>query len=500
MNIKPNDQYNLMLPEITKNRDCIEGAHRIKSKGSEYLIQPGNIVPALTEDLARYDLYLSGAEFHEFPGETLSALLGKLAFGETEVKLPPELEYLLQNADGDGMSLSGLMEFAAANIMTVKYHILLAELPGTAGIDTKNLSRAEAARLNLKACIRQYSRESLIDWQFDKYEGIRQLTLLVFQEKHFDRDPESLDLAEKVSYLVCGLDQKGYYQQRWTQASEAQGMVADAPKVYPTVAGQNLKWIPVEIVSDEELPSGALPRSGGYLSAICNAALHRYRTSADYKEALRNGVPTLFTKGWMDGDQALFEQINGGRKCVVTGSGYVNNLPNQVDVMVEGVALDDSPFMNYFESNAKMARALGAKFSDTEQMAATATEAAINAGNNNAMLGKLCDNLEAAFERMVLYCGMFIGLWGQDSIESNLDRISIRMARDFSAVKMTPQEALAVRDLYAARLISLETAITKLVAGGFTPVDAETELGRIEADAPMPGTSAAPIDKQQNDV
>jgi hypothetical protein len=504
MIITPNDQYNLMLPEVIKNRDCVEGAHRIKSKRATYLIQPGNLIPSTREDLERYQMYLNGAEFHEFPGETLSALLGKLAFGDTEVELVSELEYLTENADGDGMTLAGLMEYAASNIMQAKYHVLLAELPGTANIDTNNLSRAQANQLNLKACIRQYTRENLIDWQFETYDGIKQLTLLVFREVEKTR-AMTLAVTEKTSYLICGLDELGYYQQRWVEGDgKDKAMVADTDKIYPEVGGQKLRWIPVEIVSDEELPSGSLPRSGGYLSAICNAALHRYQTSADYKEALRNGVPTLFTKGWTDGDGALFETINGGRKNVVTGSGVVNNLPNQVEVMVEGIALNDAPFTNYFDANAKMARALGAKFSDTEVVAATATEANINAGNNNAMLEKLCDNLESAFARAIVYCGMFNGLWGADRVEENIDKVQINMARDFSSVKMSPQEALAIRDLYQSGLMSLETAVTKLVQGGFTPIGAEEELGRIEAEAPtpptLPATNTPTIDNPANSV
>jgi hypothetical protein len=504
MNITPNQQYTLMLPEITKNRDSVEGAHRIKSKRSVYLIQPGNLIPATDSDKERYTLYLNGAEFHEFPGETLSALLGKLAFTDTEVELPTDLEYLINNSDGDGMSLAGLMEYAASNIMQAKYHILLAELPGTANIDTNNLSRAQASQLNLKACIRQYTRENLIDWQFDTYDGVKQLTLLIFRETEKVRG-EDLGLTDKTTYLVCGLDDVGYYQQRWVESGNQNTvMIADTDKLYPEISGAKLRWIPVEIVSDEELPSGSLPRSGGYLSSICNAALHRYQTSADYKEALRNGVPTLFTKKWRDGDAALFKEINGGRENVVTGTGVVNNLPNEVEVMVEGVALNDSPFINYFDANAKMARALGAKFSDTEVIAATATEANINAGNNNAMLDKLCDSLESAFSRAIIYCGMFNGLWGADQIEENLDSVVITMARDFSSVKMTPQEALAIRDLYQSKLMSLETAVTKLVQGGFTPIKAEEELGRIESEAPNPPTITATttptIDNQANSV
>jgi hypothetical protein len=499
MRIEPNSQYAATLPEITKNRDCVEGSARIKSKTNTYLKHPGIYENSLQEQ-TRYNAYIDGAEFHEFPGETLSALLGKLSFGDTEVELPPDLDYLIDNVDGDGMSLKGLLEDTASNVLQAKYHILLTELPNTVGLDTENVSKADAEELDIKAYIRQYNRESLIDWQFDYYDNVKQLTLLIFREDVQKRN-EDLKISTEVSYLVCGLDDIGYYQARFIEQQKG-AIIQTTGRIYPQVSGSPLSWIPVEIVSDQELPSGSLPRSGGYLSAVCNAALSRYRVSADYKEALRNGVPTLFTKGWMDGDIDLFRTINGGRSTVVTGAGVVNNLPNQVEVMVEGVALNDEPFINYFENNAKMARALGAKFSDTETMASTATEANINASNNNAILENLATNEEAAFIRSILYCGMFNGLWDSESIEENAESIILKIPREFSSSKMTPDEARATKDLWRDRLMSTETAITKLVQGGFTPIAAEEEIRRIESQAPLPenATTEPTIDNNQNSV
>ncbi len=490
MKIEPCEQYNCTIEEVVKNRDCIEGGARVKSKTTVYLKHPGIADMSKTGEAAYYRVYIDGAEFIDYPMETEASLVGKLDCADTEFQIPAELEYLLDNADGDGMPLTGLIEFTAKNILAAKFHILLAELPGTVGLDVKNLSRAQAEKLNLKAAIKHYCRESLIDWQFDKYDGKYQLTLAIFREIEHERDPISYAVTKETHYLILGLDETGYFQQKYKESDKGE-LSELSVKIYPSIGGANLKWIPIEIISDEEIPAGTIPRSAGYLSPICSLALARYRVSADYKENLRNGTPTLFSKGWTTGDGELFKELNGGREQVVTGSRVVNILPNNATVEVAGVAMNDQPYVNYFEANSQHARALGAKFSDGSEKFNTATDATINSGNNNAVLEKTSSNLEAGFERVVLYCGMFNGLFGQDKIEENLKDIEIKMPREFSAITMTADDARAVRDLYKDGLMSLETAITKLVNGGFTPISAEEELSRVEAAGPTPNDIAA---------
>jgi hypothetical protein len=114
----------------------------------------------------------------------------------------------------------------------------------------------------------------------------------------------------------------------------------------------------------------------------------------------------------------------------------------------------------------------------------------------------LATNEEAAFIRSILYCGMFNGLWDSESIEENAESIIVKIPREFSSSKMTPDEARATKDLWRDRLMSTETAITKLVQGGFTPIAAEEEIRRIESQAPLPenATTEPTIDNNQNSV
>jgi hypothetical protein len=488
MKLTPHKQYSETIDEVIKVRDCVEGSARVKSKGTTYLKHPGIENMSLTSESAYYSVYKEAAEFPGYTQQTLVSMLGKINCSSAEFELPTELEYLINDCDGDGLPLTGIMEYTAKNVMEAKFHILVSELSGTENLDTANISRAQAQALNLRATIKQYCRESLIDWEFGKYNGRNQLTLMIFKETSTERDPITYAVTEHVHYLVLGLDEIGYYQQRFheKEVNSQKVLTEDTARIYPTAEGQKLKWIPVEIIADSELPAGSLPRATGYLAPIADLALYRYRASADYKENMRNGTPTLFTKGWTDGDDELFKKINSGRAQIVTGSRVCNNLPNQVDVAVEGVAMDDTPYMNYFKNNSKEARAIGAVFADSDESFNTATEANLDDGNTSAVLENISASLESCFERAILYCGMFNGLWGQDAIEENLDKVKITLPRDFSAEEMTPDEARAVAEMYKTRLMSEETAVTKLIQGGFSPAILEDELSRLAEAAPLP--------------
>lgn len=495
MKLMPHKDYSATIDEVIKVRDCVEGSHKIKYEGTKYLKHPGIENMSLTGEAAYYQVYRDAAEFPGYTAQTGVAMLGKINAGAAEFELPPELEYLINDADGDGMPLTGLIEHTAKNIQEVKFHVILAELTGTENLDTENTSVAQARALNLKATIKQYCRESMIDWEFGIYNGRKQLTIVVFRETSTERDPDTYAVTEYNHYLILGLDEQGYYQQRFRE--DKQQLNADTERIYPTVNGRKLNWIPLEIVSDSELPAGHVPRATGYLGPIADLALYRYRASADYKENMRNGTPTLFTKGWTDGDDELFKKINSERSQIVTGSRVCNNLPNQVDVMVAGVAMDDAPYMNYFKNNSKEARALGAVFADSDESFNTATEAALDDGNTSAVLENISASLESCFERVILYCGMFNGLWDQEAIEENLDNVKVTLPRDFSAEEMTPDEARAVFEAHKSGLMSKEAAITKLIQGGFSPAILDEEIARIDEDGPMPSQDAPPIEENE---
>jgi len=480
--ITEHPDYTLMRPNIKAVRDCIEGEPAIKRGRMTYLKHPNMIDQTSPQQLARYDAFLDGAEFDEYPATTLTSMIGQMLEGEIEAELPEALKYLVDDIDGDGMPLSGATENIYSNNLQVKYHILVADYKGLTNVDAEAVSLADIKEQNPRAVIKMYNRESLIDWEFKRVNGRMQLSMMVLVEESTERS--NLFARRNVkTYLVLALDENGdYYQQKYVRDTDV--YIKDGEPVYiKEPSGAPLKWIPAEIVVDEEWPAGSLPRRPGYLYPTCMMALHRYRQSAAYKEAMFVMQPTLFSRKWTAEDMEIFKQLNG-RDYIAFGPMVANILPNEAEIEIVSPEQKFDYFENYFEASDKRARAVGAIISDPAQGAdVTATKSVIDNKNSTAVMSMIVKNTEAALRRVILYCGMLEGLWGQDNIEANIEQIQLKLPREFVAVTMTAEEINSVIAALNNRLISLAEAQRKLVAGGFTIGKAEQILAELDTEA-----------------
>lgn len=485
--LRNHPQYDRTLDDVKMVRDCIEGEAKIKYERQEYLKHPDMIDATSQQALARYEAYIQGAEFEEYPAETERSILGAMTSGKATIEVPQALEYLVENCDGDGMPMAGLYELLYKNQLEVKYHILVAEMASLQSVgitDTENMSQAEYAALGLKASIKSYSRESLVDWDFERINGVMQLSLVVLEEKQTVRDKGDLSVKHVTSRLVLGLDDEGkYYQKKMIRGDD--GAFESAEPFYPKVGGSELSWLPVEIVVDEETPAGKMPAATGYLRPVCAGALYRYRVSADEKEALRHMQPTTFTSGWKQGDFDLFKTLNG-RDYIAFGAGVSNNMPNGVEVDIKGLGVEIDPFYKYYDRNARKLSAFGANTGEESRQAKTATEAASDVVKRIAIMNSIANNTERALTRMVSYCGMFMGLWSPDNVEDSIKQISIKLPREFSKMRITAEDVNSIVTARTGGLISKREAIRKLVDGGFTIEDAETIMDELEEEGAQP--------------
>ena len=470
----------LMAEKLEETRDTVLGEFFIKRKKTRYLKHQSSIDKTSPDALVRYEIYLDNAEYDNYPANTLKSLVGRMKFDDANIEMPERISYLIESVDGDGMSLTGAMTESAKQIIPVKWQVLIADYKGLSDVDTESLSLADIEALEPRATIKSYSRENVFDWHFERVDGKMQLTYIMLLEKAYKFDPATQNRESIESYLILALDENGnYYQQKMVRGADVQ--LTPGERSYVTVAGSPLRWLPVLIVSDEELPAGSLPREMGYLSPICELALMRYRMSAEYKETIRNLPPTTYTQGWKSNDMEVFAAANQGRTFIMTGSGAVNNLPEGVTVDVVGVNAEVQAYERYlFDTSLKRMAELGAVMPG-DMKNVTAEAVATTAAEQNARLINLADSLEAAYRRMCLYCCMFEGLIAPDAIEQNLDMVKVEITRDFASSKLTPQERDAIRNDFLAGLISNMEAREQLIAGGVPLEDAETYLDRIDS-------------------
>lgn len=480
-NITRHPESALMLAEIKKIRDCVKGSAFVKAERSLYLPHPSALDTTSQEAMMRYNKYLSGAQFQGIPAQTLKAWVGKIDPAKTQVELPEKIAYLETDIDADGLSMNGAISQVLSNVLAVKWHVLVADYQGLSGVDLESLTVADIDRLNPRATVKQYTRENVYYWHFKRVNGKMQLAYIMLREEGLEFDETKINQFKIESFLVLALDENGnYYQQKLVKTSDG---IEEGEKSSVLVGGAPLKWLPVQVVMDEPMQSGAMPLELGYLSPIVDLTLHNYIISADKKEAMLSLPPTINYYGVGENEWEQFQSVNG-RSYVGVGSTTANLWPTGVTAEILSAQTDLSGYDQSIKDNNDEMRSLGASFPSDAISNKTATEASYDASEQVARLAVIAQCTEEAMTRICLYCGMFEGLWSQDDIEQN-EQVVIQMNRDFSNAKLTAQE---VQQIIAVRMsggYDQEEYIKVLAQGGWTVSDAEELLARLDSGAGM---------------
>jgi hypothetical protein len=466
INTDPNSDYTMMSTEVEKVRDAVLGSFFVKRKPL-YLPHPSSVDTTSPEQVERYRQYTCGAEFPEYTKSTLTSMLDKMSADDSNVELPDKISYLIEDSDGDGLSLKGLMESCASNVLQVKWHVLLADYKGLSDVDIDSVSIADKERLNPRATINQYSRENVIDWAFGRINGRMQLIYMLLRETGETIDTATGEKTEVESFLKLAINEGGYTQQKIT-ADEGGN---EEGEIYPViVSGQQLKFIPVEIVSDSEIQPGKMPLDTGFLTAISDLAYYCYRVSADHKECLSN-PPLIIASGIEDMDG--FEEDNG-RRYFATGPHCVNVVRNEnAKVTMTQSQQSQEQYDRYYDRSERKVRANGGSYKTEASVQQTAAEFMKNAEAQVAILGPMVNSIEPSIKTMCLYCGMFEGIYSVENLQSNIDDIEIKMPREFAVSKLTFNEVKTYIELFNNGQMSQAEMLKVLDLGGWLVSDAE---------------------------
>lgn len=468
--------YALMLPEVEKIRAAVKGAFFVKREGFKYLPHPSDMDQISERATARYTEYRAAAEFDEVPGYTMRSMIGRAALHKSNVEMPADLELLKENVDGDGLSLLGQAENVFANILQMKWHILIAEYINSPKAGER-LTPAQIAARNIRPAIKSYPRDAVLDWDFRTINGINQLAYLKLMEHKFALDYMTGSRKEFDEYLILFLDAEGNYN--WRKETSTGDRGADN---LVTVAGKPLKWLPVEIVADIEPEPGQLPQELGFLSPIVDKVMARYVDSARYAEGRRSILPTVNTKGWQGNDWDDFQTMNGGRSYIELGGLSVNNLPREVEMSVLSPSTELDHFVKYREINAQDIRALGGEFSGDETAGKSDTQSNAESADKAAKMLSIVNNIEASYKRLIAYCGMFAGIFQQDAIEQSAQEVQLSLNREFAKTRAPVEDArFVVTELRMSGLFDDETVRQILKRMGYIDdADIERALDAID--------------------
>lgn len=476
--------YNETIDEVKKIRDAIEGSNAIKQgeRSKVYLPNPTDISILEGQDFTdaqhRYNAYKNRAEYDNFPGRTESGYIGALKSTPPNfAEIPSEIQYLLVDSDGDGLSLSESIEITQANLLEVKFEGLLVDFNGLTQVDINDesaqLTTTQAKELGLKATIKHYPRESIVDWDYGVVNNQNQLTFVKLLEKSSEIDRETLQRIEVENQLVLALDEEGeYYQQQITKTAKGKEEVSG--RLYPENRGGRLNIIPLEIVIDQKQKSSSIPKAFGILYPICLKAISRYQVSADMKEAIhRSAQPTMWSSGWDQKSFGTYKDLTGSEHISTGSSGHIP-IPKGASIGYLEWNADSNAMFKYLEINQKEAKALGARFDTSDASEEAVGVAKIRSAEELSALMNIQSSIEESYTRVLAWCFSFMST---STVDPNIE---IKLNREFNKVKLTPQEQAAILNNFTMRLIDREEGLNQLEKGGILTEDAETLLNRSE--------------------
>lgn len=415
-------EYTHMLPKWHKILDCLDGEQAVKGKRELYLP-----IPAVEDDPVdqkkRYDAYICRAVFYNVASRTLNGMIGQVFSRDPLVKLPLQLQALVDDADGDGTALDQLAKKALGFTMGMGRAGVFADYPNTNGATTVQQQRLGIIR----PTIHLVSPLDIINWRTAKVGARQMLTLVVIQEQ-----AQSANDGFQVSYVqqwrVLRLTPAGYQVELWRKES-----VEDPFFVYETYIPKDANGLPLwEIPFTFIGPYNNSPQPNtAPLLDLCEINLAHYRNSADYEEmSFIAGQPTAWfsglSKDWVDD---VFKDRN-----VRLGSRAIIPLPVGAQAGLLQITPNSVPYEAMTHKEAQMI-AMGANLIQPSTGNKTFGEAQMENSDEQSTLSACTKNVSLAMRKVIGWCYQF-------AVSPTVppDAFTYDLNTDFPAARLTPNE------------------------------------------------------------
>jgi len=486
----PNQEYSDNIDQWQLVRDCDKGAKAIKSrsiggdgsktlrgtKGTAYLPAP-NASDTSNENQERYFAYLERANFVNFTGHTKEGMLGMVFRKKTVIEAPADIEYLIENANGGGLSTDQMVKDVAGDVLMLGRYGLLVDYPGAA----KGLTDAEVKALNLRANILPYPAESIISWRTETIGGVTKLSMVVLKEPTEIQDPEDQFKTKIENYHRVLLLKDGVYVQNLydeenniivykTGETDNDGEEILTGDIIPRDhTGKEWAEIPFafagSVNNDETVDKAPL-----YDIAEINIA--HYRNSADYEESsFLVGQPTPvisgLTQGWVDTNMKEGVTL-GSRGAILTPEGGSATLLQAAEnqMPLKGMEIKELQMIM-----------VGTRIIQDKGGNETAEGAKIRFAGQNSKLGSLITNVENAFLKCYGWAQMFMGGSGEILIDVN---------KEFYDSTLDPQMVIAQIQLLDRGVIAVKDLRDNLRKSNFIDSNRTDEMLDSEAETASP--------------
>ncbi len=420
-------------------RDCVAGSQAIKTRrpisegtndnknvellaaaGTRYLPAP-NPADIGHENTIRYEQYKTRANFVNFTGHTKDGFLGMVYRKTPEIELAQGLEFLEENADGEGLSLLQMLQGTTSDVLETGRHGILTDFPPSAG-------GTQAQTQGLTAKLTQYPAESIINWRTAVISSHTQNVLIVLAEEVEKHSADGFAVEIVTHHRVLTFNEDGQYVQRMYDEDDKIMVLEDGTTDLIPRKSDNSTWDTIPFVFIGAMDNSPTPDKAP-LYDLGELNVSHYRNSADFEESsFMVGQPTPvftgLTKAWADEVMKVGVTI-GSRGAVLLPEGGAASLmqANANQMPSEGMLLKEKQMIQ-----------IGAKVITDTTGVETAEAAKIRFAGQNSKLSLALNNIERAFLQSLEWAGEFMTGDGESELHIN---------RQFYEATVNPQLLVA---------------------------------------------------------
>lgn len=399
---------------------------------------------------SRNKRYRDDAQFVNFTARTKAGLVGAIFRKDTVIELPSDIEYLIQDATGSGVSLNKLAQEIAGEILMTGRYGLLVDYPQS---DTrKTVQQVEKSRL--KAHILKYDASSIINWQTSAVDGVQRLELIVLLEAFDAIGDDEFTWEQQIRYRVLRMIDGEYWQTVFNEDGEIESsyMPVDSQ-------GNAFTEIPFVFIGSEDNDAKI---DSAPLYDLAKVNIGHLRNSADYEESIHiAGSPTLiFTTNLSQEELEIAHPGGvkvGARRGYNLGPGgtaqFLQASPNQVaDVAMQ--------------RKEEQSRLMGARMTTLGGTNETAEGVRMRLTGETCELTLVSENISDALRKCCKFALMFMK-WS----DQNAAKIVIKVNTEFFEIKLDPATISTMLLLYRNGVIALSDLRQTLRRAGNIPAD-----------------------------
>lgn len=452
-------EYELNIDNWQRVRNAVSGLV------VEYLRNVGKTESDPAAQTERQKSYVDGAVYYNFTERTLAGMQGSVYRTEPDIYLPPQLEYLLTNCDGNDQGIVQQSQESVSEDIQLGRLGLFVDMP-TNGDDT-NLKQQEDGALNPSILI--YTAENIINWRTRKIGASNVLSMVVLREFYEYEDSENQYLSVVgTQYRTLSINKDGYYEQKVERLGD-DSEIKESYIVEPRANGSRMDYIPFAFVGSE---NNDYTVDRAPLLALSNLNIAHYRNTADNEEQLFTTAQAMLVLAPGENmDPETWQKLNpngvlfGARRGLNVGAGGSAML-----LQSNG----DNSLSKAIQEKEEQAVKIGAQLI-TPQQQQTATAARIQQGADTSVLASITNNVAEGYNKAIQWCANYLAV---------TDEFTFKLNTEFFLNEMTAQDRQAwMADIQQGN-VPRESYWAALRKAGLTDKDDDTLTKELEQQPP----------------